>query len=224
MTRTLPDVPGLRAQGPDVHRRLLELADRQHLNVDRLAALIAHESGWNPRARNHLTQAVGLIQFMPRYTRRIFGVTADQIERMSTLEQLDLVEKFFATVAKSTGPIGDDVAIAAFLPSYVHKPDGTIAFERGTKGYSQNAPLDRDMDGRITLGEVRRDVLRMLVGRGRFEVPSGVTEETGVKEESGPKETPTAPTAKNGRARGSGAALVLLLLGLAVPLLARGFA
>lgn len=224
---TLPDVPGLRKQGPAVHRELVALAGRHGLDVDHLAALIAHESGWNPAARNPVTQAVGLIQFMPRYTRQLFGLSADQIAKLSTLEQLALVERFFAGVAQRIGhPIGADVAIAAFLPAHVGKPDGFVAFERPSKGYWQNAPLDLDKDGRITLGEVRADVARMLEGRARFEVDASSSSSSSSAPPAPPSSPgPSAPPAvSSANGKGSIGAIVVMLAAIAVPLLARGIA
>jgi len=232
MTATLPDVPGLRKLGGAVHRRVLELAARLELSVDHLCALIAHESGWRATAVNPQTKATGLIQFMPK-TARGLGTTIAAIAAMPALEQLDVVEKFFAR-AKAGAPgkqIGPrDVAMAAFLPSMIGHPDDHVAFTRGEKGYSQNAALDLDGNGELTLGEVRDDVDRMLVGRKRFDV-EGVNATPLPTPPAAPPATPSAPSSPpsssspsaNGSS-GFGLASLLVLAAVALPMIAKGLA
>lgn len=163
---TLPDVQGLRRHPPAVWRELLAIAARRGLDVDHLAAVIAQESGWNPQAENPYSHAVGLIQWMPQFA-PVFGTTTDALKRMSALEQLAYVEKYFARF-RQLAP--RDIAIAVFLPARIGRPDSEIAFEAGSVGYRQNAGLDTDHDGRITLGEVRDATDRKLAGVGRFDV------------------------------------------------------
>jgi hypothetical protein len=103
-------------------------------------------------------------------TAALLGTSPDTLRRMTELEQLEYVEKYFERVAPNRALAPRDVAMAVFLPSRIGHPDEDIAFSTGSIGYEQNKGLDRDKDGRITLGEVRDDVERMLAGRGRFEV------------------------------------------------------
>jgi hypothetical protein len=196
---TLPDVAGLRAKGAAVHRQLLAVAARRQLDVDHLAALIAHESGWNAQAENPYTHAIGLIQFMPA-TAALLGTSPEALRRMSELEQLAYVEAFFARVAPHRALAPRDIAMAAFLPSRIGAPDEDIAFSSGSIGYDQNKALDRDRDGIITLGEVRDDVDRMLAGGGRFEVAAA--------------DAPAGPTSSSSTPSGGGWFLALLGLGL----------
>lgn len=191
---TLPDFKGLREAGPAVQRELLAIASRRRLDVDHLAALIQHESGWNPKAENPASHAVGLIQFMPS-TAKGLATTVDALRAMTTLEQLAYVEKYFEHVCPH-GCAPRDIAMAGFLPSRIGHPDSEVAFERGTVGYTQNAALDRDKDGRILLGEVRDDIDKVLFGRARFVVDE-------------------APAPSSSPAKSSGGS-VLGLIGLAI--------
>jgi len=160
---TLPDVAGLRGvsfAGRRAFVGVVEALGFDDAAGDALAAVLSHESRWNTTARNPQSGAIGILQFMPA-TARHLGTTPEAIAAMSLVEQLDLVRRFFAPFGKLAAR---DVPIAPYLPSMVGKPDDTISFEEGSKGYAQNAGLDTDKDGRITLGEVRRDVLRLLDG------------------------------------------------------------
>jgi hypothetical protein len=225
MIATLPDVPGLRKLGGAVHRRVLELAARLELSVDHLCALIAHESGWRANARNPLGGAIGLIQFMPP-TAKGLGTTTAALGKMNALEQLVYVEKFFAR-AKAGAPgkqIGPrDVAIAAFLPSMIGHPDEHVAFRRDAptakerKSYYDNAALDLDGNGQLTLGEVRDDVDRMLVGRKRFDV-----EAVNATPLPTPSSPPSSSSPSANGSSGFGLTSLLVLAAVALPMIAKG--
>lgn len=153
----------------DVRRRLVQVCHELGLSADHVAALIAHESGWRPDAVNAASGASGLIQFMPS-TARALGTTVGAIRTMSALAQLELVRRYFAPVS----PLAPrDVALAAFLPSAIGRPDDAPLFHRGEAGYDQNAALDADGDGTITAGEVRAridGVLRRAASKARLPV------------------------------------------------------
>lgn len=166
---TLPDVPGLAATPPAALRRMLAIAGELGLSADHLAATIAHESGWRPDAVNPYSGATGLIQFMPA-TARALGTTVEALRQMSALEQLEHVREFFRRVGRR---VGDDVAMAVFLPARIGAPAGEVLFTRGQPGYDQNHPLDADKDGTITAGEVRARIEALLAraaGRPRIAV------------------------------------------------------
>jgi hypothetical protein len=61
-----------------------------------LMAIMSFESdGFNPAARNELSGATGLIQFMPS-TAKELGTATDALARMSAEDQLDYVAAYFA--------------------------------------------------------------------------------------------------------------------------------
>ena len=76
---------------------------------------------FTPNIVNHDTGATGLIQFMPS-TAHDLGTSCEELARMSTVEQLDYVYKYFKPW---TGRMKSftDVYLVIFFPAAVGKPD-----------------------------------------------------------------------------------------------------
>ncbi len=148
-----------------------------------LGGEIQFESGWVPdivyggkrwselsaakRAEVEKKWAIGLIQFVPK-TRRGLGVTAEQIARMTTEDQLELVYEYLKPYAgRIRTPI--DLAAAVFWPAAIgHGPDYVVGSkDAATKlrrlAYKWNAALDKNHDGRVTMAEY----VRLLRRAGR---------------------------------------------------------
>jgi hypothetical protein len=177
---------------------LVRLAARLNLDPDGLSAVMSLESGYDPAAvnldcLNRLKRpssqcATGLIQFMPDTARRL-GTTVDALRRMGDAEQLEYVEKFFRPFAGRLQTPGD-FYIATFMPAHVGKDPGFVLFEEGESGYAQNSGLDRDRDGRITIGDVTAAIeARYAQGRAR---PPLEVDETIPLAGAGPTEAPAA--------------------------------
>jgi hypothetical protein len=121
------------------------------------------ESGVNPKARNKSSGATGLIQFMPD-TARSLGTTTDDLMNMTAVEQLDYVYKYFKMTGVGDGSLGD-LYMAVFMPKFVGAKDDTVLGQSGAAGFSgkvfaQNAGLDRNKDGAITVADVKQSVQR----------------------------------------------------------------
>ncbi len=69
-------------------------ANNINTKAEYLYLVIQHESRFNLKARNPHSNAVGLIQFMPK-TLNWMGYTTEQVSNMSMYEQLQLVEKYY---------------------------------------------------------------------------------------------------------------------------------
>lgn len=166
---SLPDVPGLAKMPPEflvgMARLVANLGWTQE-HADVIAALMSHESGFRADAVNQYGGATGLIQFMPA-TAKSVGTTVEALRGMTALEQLPFVEAYFRPVKKLAPR---DIPMMG-LGKGVGQGDDVVAFEAGQKGYDWNKALDLNKDGKLTLGEVRRDVLKVLDGRGRIPVP-----------------------------------------------------
>lgn len=136
-----------------------------------LDAVISLESGWNPRARNPVSDASGLIQFMPA-TLKILGwhQGAAAFRELSIAEQAPWVGKYLSGLPRWRVP--GDTYLAVFAPAYVGSPDSRILFPRGSKAWQQNPGL-RGADGEITAFSVRSMALRrMAQGGGRVPTPT----------------------------------------------------
>lgn len=148
-------VPGLSGLGYRERRLLAEIAARNHWDADYVAAVISHESGWRPTARNPASSATGILQWTD-LSARALDTTTRQIARMSVYEQLPLVERYFR-MASSGRPIqGPDFMVYALGAG--HCPtltDDCVMYAAGSQGAVAN-PAFCDEDGAIRVGGVRR--------------------------------------------------------------------
>lgn len=175
MTTPVLDVRGFDGTGrsfsfsgtpEDFQRELVRMATRLGLDPSPIAAVMSIESAFKPNARNPHTRATGLIQFMPA-TAIGLGTTIDELAQISALQQLPFVEKYFRPLVPRIKTPGD-YYMAVFMPAHVGEPGETELFRKGTKGYEQNAVLDRDGDGVIRIADVTRTIeARLADARAR---------------------------------------------------------
>lgn len=154
---SLLDLPGLSAREsaePGFALALKGVADSLGLDPNYIGAVMSLESGFNPQAVNKNGGATGLIQFMPD-TATALGTSTDALRAMTAIQQLPFVQKYFAMAGRAIRPATPgDYYMATFLPAYVGKPDDFVLATRGEPVYDQNAGLDGDGDGTLTVGDV----------------------------------------------------------------------
>lgn len=153
------DVPGLRkrdALEPGFARELSAMATSLGLDPNGMAAVMSLESGVDPQAVNKDSSATGLIQFIPS-TATALGTSTSALGRMSAIEQLPFVRRVYAGSAKKIHAMGD-YYMAIFMPAFVGQPASTVLGVKGEKVYDQNASLDVDQDGTLTIGDVTRKI------------------------------------------------------------------
>lgn len=128
-------------------------------NPSWLMACMAFETGetFSPSIRNFAgSGATGLIQFMPSTAKKL-GTTTDDLAKMTAVEQLQYVEKYFSPYRNRLKSLAD-VYGAILWPAMIGKPDAYVLFDRDDpkypKRYQQNRGLDYDKDGKITKAEV----------------------------------------------------------------------
>lgn len=119
------------------------------INPDYLMAAMTIESNLNPAAVNPITNATGLIQFMPS-TANGLGTSTDKLKTMSNIDQLDYVRKYFLPYKNKLKTLGD-VYLTIFYPAAVGKPDSYIFPD---KVKEQNQVLDFINDGKLTKGDI----------------------------------------------------------------------
>ncbi|CAB4125384.1 LT_GEWL domain containing protein [uncultured Caudovirales phage] len=150
-------------QDPDFKAKLEKVANALGVKSSDLLAIMKQESGVNPAAVNKMSGATGLIQFMPA-TAQILGTTTQALGQMDSVQQLDYVYKYFKMTGVGNGTLGD-LYMAVFMPKYVGYPEETVLGANGASGfsgkvYAQNAGLDRNRDGTITVADVKSAVAR----------------------------------------------------------------
>jgi hypothetical protein len=139
-----------------------------------LANTMYAESTLNPSEKNKAgSKAMGLIQFMPR-TAANLGTTTDELSRMTPVEQMEYVRRYFSADNLGAGrlralrndPSQHNVNMAVFLPSMIGKPvdtqipqeywrqngsirtpsDYTRSAEKRVNDYIQSSPVDTQPD------------------------------------------------------------------------------
>ena len=116
--------------------------------LDWLIACMGFESNFKPRARNKITKATGLIQFMP-ITAKSLGTSIDDLMEMEDYEQLEYVKKYFKPYARRIESL-EDMYMAILMPRCIGKnPDENVF--NSYKEYSQNIVLDLNKDCKVNI-------------------------------------------------------------------------
>ena len=156
-TVTFLDLPGLAAREkaePGFATALAELGERLGLDPNYIGAVMSLESGFNPTAVNTQGGATGLIQFMPD-TAKSLGTTTAALRRMSAVGQLRFVEEYFKRAGRAIHvDTPGDYYMTTFYPAFVGRASDAVIATKGEKVYDQNAGLDADHDGTLTVGDV----------------------------------------------------------------------
>ena len=141
------------------------MAERLGTRPEFLLAVMSFETGgsFDTGVRNAVgSGATGLIQFMPA-TAGELGTSTDALARMSPVEQLEYVERYFNN-RSDPGDLGTLEGVYTTVLYGSPRPDpGAVLFDSGA-AYSQNAGLDLNGDGRITAGEATAKVRERIDG------------------------------------------------------------
>jgi peptidoglycan hydrolase-like protein with peptidoglycan-binding domain len=151
--RSILAVPGLAKTSPEFRAALWEMADRNGWNVDAIATVMSIESAgtFSPSIKNPYGSATGLIQFTEN-TARILGTTTAELARMTAIEQLAYVEKYYknARISASARPVDYYVVLVGKLPGL-----GIGTQVVSDADYAVNKGLDADRDGVITVSDLQ---------------------------------------------------------------------
>lgn len=146
--------------------RVRKMGDDLNINPDWLMAVMGFETGesFDTTQSNSGSSATGLIQFLES-TARGLGTTTTALRRMTAVQQLDYVEKYFAQYASRIMNLGD-CYMAVLWPVAMGRPDSYVMWtSTGTYAaeYAANPSLDVNRDGQITRGEAVARVNRSLM-------------------------------------------------------------
>jgi hypothetical protein len=112
----------------------------------------------NPTAVNDCSNATGLIQFMPS-TALSLGTTVENLEQMSTIDQLDYVQLYLERINPSKKFNSfTDLYLAVFFPVAIGKNDAYVLGSHKDEAYikkisHQNPAIDTDKNGSINKEE-----------------------------------------------------------------------
>lgn len=134
------------------------------INPEHLMIVMYAESRLNPQAVNPTSKATGLIQFMPA-TARGLGTTVEALYKMTNLQQLSWVYKYFLPYSGKMKSVYD-VYKAVFFPASLGKPKDWV-FQTSTLSAKTvakaNPIIDKyPKDGKITVAEFEEYVDQYL--------------------------------------------------------------
>jgi peptidoglycan hydrolase-like protein with peptidoglycan-binding domain len=155
----LVSVTGIENTSDAFRKKVVEIADRILIDPNFLMAIMSFETGgtFDPKIKSKAgSGATGLIQFM-KTTATGLGTSIAELEKMTAVEQLDFVEKYFQPFKGKLLTI-EDAYMAVLFPKGVGKGRDFVLFEKGTKAYTQNSGLDLNGNGKITVGEAAKKV------------------------------------------------------------------
>ena len=157
-------------------RKTVDIANKLQTKPEYLLFVMWKESKYNPSAVNKDvdykdpnkkdykgTGATGLIQFVPR-TAEGLGTTTDALYRMTGVEQLDYVYKFYKNATGKLNTL-EDLYLYAFFPIAVGKPDDWVVQAKNQSAgliATQNPVIDINKSGEITVGEFKQYVRKGL--------------------------------------------------------------
>lgn len=130
--------------------KVRQVAKNQNIEANWLMAVMAFETGnsFLPYTTNKQSGATGLIQFT-KGTANSMGTSTAKLARMSAVEQLDWVDKYFSQYKGKIHNLGD-CYMAVFAPIGLGKPDSFVLYSAPSREYNQNAGLDSSRKGYIT--------------------------------------------------------------------------
>jgi hypothetical protein len=150
-------------------RKLVNISDKLNIKPDWLMLVFyietnAHKhKAINHRARNAITGAAGLIQFMPATAKRL-GTSTEALRNMTNVEQLDYVERYMLNHAKRIHSLSD-CYLAVFFPLAIGKGNDWIIEMAGVgagKIAACNPVFDLNKDNKISVGEIKRKIRMFL--------------------------------------------------------------
>lgn len=152
--------------------KVRSVAENLSIDPNWLMAVMGFETGYTfaPDTRNPGSSATGLIQFVDS-TARGLGTTTARLSRMTAVQQLDWVEKYYKEQSRKISNLGD-AYMAVLWPIAVGRPDSYVMWERNsgpyTRQYAANSGLDVNNDGKITRGEAVSRVNASLMNGKNF--------------------------------------------------------
>lgn len=144
--------------------KVIDIAGKLDVNPNWLMAIIDLESAgtFSPSITNSLGYT-GLIQF-GKSAAKDLGTTTDALRKMSAIDQLDYVYKYFL-MHKGKYKSYVDTYFAVFFPLAIGKPDDWVIQGGGLTAkqiYDSNPAFRHVKDGKVRVWEVKKTLLSKL--------------------------------------------------------------
>jgi hypothetical protein len=170
-------VLGIKNCSKDFLFKIQDACNRHKWDSTAICSCMAFETAgtFDPSIRSgHSTNpnaAVGLIQFLPKYCRTMFGKSVAEMSAMSQAEQFDLVEKWFSNQGNRLKRSPEDYYLSVIAPGGVGKPPDYHLYNKEStnpdpklkaaeeRNYADNAKsLDPEGKGYITVASATAPV------------------------------------------------------------------
>ena len=136
--------------------KVKNISQKLGIDPDWLMGVMWQESRLRPSAKNSISGATGLIQFMPK-TALALGTSTQALAAMDAVTQLDYVYRYYAPYSGQIRSFADTYFVT-FFPAAIGKPDdwvlqtGALSAE---KIAIQNNIYDVNRDGKLTVAELK---------------------------------------------------------------------
>lgn len=152
------------------------IASKYKINPNWPMALMNSETGGTFKADQYNlagSGAVGLVQFMPSTAKQL-GYTIEQLANMTNVQQLAVVDEYLDYTMAHVAHVAkikdyDDLYLLIFYPAAVGQPADHVIFTKGSTGYSQNAGMDMNNDGKITIDDFRSFIRKKIPAQNMWE-------------------------------------------------------
>ena len=128
---TLPYVDKIEENRQLFLKKLCKISEELDIKPEWLLHTIFHESRFDPKYRDQMSRAVGLISFLPSILKIFINdetgktITPNDVLQMSNIDQLDLVSEFykmwFERMKLKSPIIAGDFAAITFYPAVIKK-------------------------------------------------------------------------------------------------------
>jgi hypothetical protein len=174
-TTSVLAVPGITNLSPAALRALADIADRNGWDADAIVAVMSYESGCDSTKKNAdpRSSASGLLQWIDKTARAMFGISAAELRQRSDVEQVGFVERWFRSAFGSYRPRFVDYYLVGWGSSPGRPMSDVLADKIGAHAdlYAQNAGLDANKDGQITVADLEAIMRRQQAAAGGRRVP-----------------------------------------------------
>ncbi|MFL1558571.1 baseplate hub protein [Pseudomonas sp. O11] len=153
--------------------KVVMIAKNLSIDPNWLMAVMGFETGYtfSPAARNPGSSATGLIQFLQASAIGL-GTTTARLARMTAVEQLDYVEKYYKSAGAGRIQNLGDAYLTVLFPIAVGRPDSFVMWRRDSgpyqREYAANSGLDKEKKGYITRGDAVSVVNESYREGGRY--------------------------------------------------------
>lgn len=140
------------------------VARKLNIPPEWLMSVMYSESKFNASISNHRgSGAVGLIQWMPQ-TAKDFGTTAEELKKMSHVDQLEYVYKYLNMVRNKFHEYNclTDLYLAILYPRALEGDFCYTLYATPSESYRQNSGLDENDDGMVTVRDIDTRMKRIF--------------------------------------------------------------